>query len=51
MRRILYTLMAAFACMSCIHKFPEPDTTPEEGQKEEKTKVTLRVSKIGRAHV
>lgn len=36
--------MAAFACMSCIHEFPEPDTTPEEGQKEEKTKVTLRVS-------
>ena len=36
--------MAAFACLSCIHEFPEPDTAPEEDGQEEKTKVTLRVT-------
>ena len=43
MRRLIYTAAAALACLSCIHEFPEPDISPDEGNGE-KTTVTFRVS-------
>ena len=43
MRRLIYTAAAALACLSCIHEFPEPDISPDEGTGE-KTTVTFRVS-------
>ena len=44
MKRILYTIMAALTCISCIHEFPEPEFTEQENDQQGKTKVTFRVT-------
>ena len=44
MKRILYTLLASLACISCIHEFPEPEFSDQENSQQEKTKVTFRIT-------
>lgn len=44
MKRILYTIMVALTCISCIHEFPEPEFTEQENDQQGKTKVTFRVT-------
>lgn len=44
MKQLLYTFLAAFACISCIHEFPEPEFSDQDNSQQEKTKVTFRIT-------
>ena len=44
MKQLLYTFLAALACISCIHEFPEPEFSDQDNSQQEKTKVTFRIT-------